>query len=102
MNDYPTAKDLKSIKNWVPKTWNGEEFHVFMEYIRDKWKYADDGYWEQEGLVYTLHTAGWSGNESIIGAMMKNYIFWMLYWESNKRGGHYVFCPRKLREKNEE
>jgi len=78
--------------------WDKNEFPIFMKYIRDHWKYADDGYWEEDGLKYTLHTAGWSGNEDIINAMRKNYIFWVLYWEQSNRGGHYIFCPSELRD----
>jgi len=95
MEDYPTDTELEAIEKWMPKVWNGQEFHDFMEYIRDHWKYADDGYWEQDGLTYTIHTAGWSGNEDIIQAMKKNYIFWALYWESASRGGHYTFSPNR-------
>ena len=98
MEDYPTKRDLQIIKNWSPNSpvWDDSNFHVFMEFIRDHWKYADEGFWEQEGIVYTLHTAGWSRNEDIINAMNKNFIFWALYWESSKRGGHYVFCPYRI------
>jgi hypothetical protein len=86
--EYPTNGELKKIRNW-PAT----DFHGLMEYIYERWNYADCGYWTQEGDVYHISTGGWSGNEDIVGAMMRNVVWWMMYWKSSKRGGHYIFCP---------
>lgn len=100
MNDhiYPTEDYLEKIRQWVVP--DVEIFRQFMEDIKHHWQYADSGYWEQDGDKYTLHTAGWSGNEDLISAMRDNEMFWMLYWESHRRGGHYVFCPVSVETKS--
>ena len=88
-------KILNKITNWEAKDFNG-----LFEYIREHWKYADSGYFESFTDAYELHTAGWSENEEIISALMKNYVFWMMYWVMSKRGGHFWFCKNeKSREK---
>lgn len=83
---YPSEEELKVIE-----TWNPQDFHGMMQYVYELWKYNDCGYWSQESGQYSISTGGWSGNESIIWAMQSNWIWWMLYWESSKRGGHYTF-----------
>lgn len=92
-NHYPEAHELDKIKNW-PIT-KGADLHPFMDYIHERWKYADCGYFKRGTKYYRLSTGGWSGNESLIGAMIENVMFWALFWESSKRGGHYMFEIRK-------
>lgn len=50
-------------------------------------KYRDDGTLE-------LHTGGWSGCETIISAASKS-VWWMRWWYSSTRGGHYIFGEPK-------
>lgn len=88
MSDYPSEEILEKIKN-APCS-GVEEFHALMELVRENWSYDA---WERDGDVYKISTYGWSGNEDLIAALMGNYIFWSLYWEQSKRGGHYVFAP---------
>jgi len=45
----------------------------------------------EEEFTLSLSTGGWSGNEDIIRALKKNFIFWSMYWQMNRRGGHYQF-----------
>ncbi len=88
---YPTQKQLKTIRNWEihdTKT----DFPLLMEYVKELWAFGAWG-WSQEGEIYRISTGGWSGNEDLIDALKKNVLFWMMFWQSTVRGGHYVFAP---------
>ena len=91
MDDYPTKKQLKVIKNW-----DATDFDGLMEYLKSVWHWPE--YVTQVGKEYHLSTGGWSGNEDIIYALSKNYMFWALYWSHSRRGGHYVFEARAALE----
>jgi len=96
---YPTEEAIKRIAEWDYK----EGWLPFMQFIRDLWAYADWG-WEQErkaddiheypGTEFRISTAGWSGNESLIGAMQQNRMFWAFNWVQSRRGGHFIFFVR--------
>ena len=88
MSDYPTEIELKMIENW--DAFEEKDYLNLMAYVRSIWWMPDWGF-KQDGARFELHTGGWSGNESIISAMERNSVFWLLYWESTTRGGHYVF-----------
>jgi len=90
---YPTEKELQAIREW---SWR--DFAGLMEYLRERWAYAECGYWYQDGNTYRLSTAGWSGNEDMIRALQENRIFWSLCWLSSRRGGHYEFEIRTGRD----
>lgn len=82
---YPTEAELERIRCWPMEGWA-----ALMEYIRVRWKYADDGSWEQSDGEYRLHTVGWSGNESLVGALSGNLLFWSCCWVWSSRGGHHA------------
>ena len=84
---YPTEETLKQIEEMDCK-----DFHAFMDFIHNEWEFADWG-WKRDGDVYYISTGGWSGNEDLIQSMRKNFMFWMLFWQQSRRGGHYIFCP---------
>jgi len=97
---YPTVEELAEIADWdYLKGARG-----WFAHIMSKWKYAADGYWHEstfvDGMdpepehVYGISTAGWSGNEDILGAMKENRMLWMTTWYSSRRGGHYEFRVR--------
>ena len=93
---YPDETELAHITAWKwdnPEGWEG-----LLAYVKARWEYADCGYWQQRGRTYRLHTAGWSGNESIIGALQENHMFWALCWVQSRRGGHYIFRIRPIKE----
>jgi len=83
---YPTEEALKRIREWE---WSDgvEEWFSFIESI---WHFHDWG-WHRDGSTYYVSTGGWSGNESIISAMQKNYVLWPNTWVSSRRGGHFEF-----------
>ena len=89
MADYPTDDDLQRVKDWpIPCT--TESAQAWFDFIKSVWWMPDWG-WSQDGEVLSISTGGWSGNEDIIGAMMDNFIYWSLCWETSRRGGHYTF-----------
>lgn len=89
-NEHPTESDLDQITTW--QTAEGKHFHDLFDFIRSVWWCPDWGFnFDEKTATYHLSTGGWSGNEDIIEATQKNFIFWSLWWESTRRGGHYVF-----------
>lgn len=84
---YPTDEQLETIRNW--KNYN---IHSLFDYIYDFWHWPEWG-WKRNGDTYFISTGGWSGNEDIIDAMQSNSIWWGMFWELSKRGGHYIFSP---------
>lgn len=85
-DDYPTEEQLAEIRAAEP------------EKVLDL---ASAIWWQATSLctydldnhetVLQMSTGGWSGNESVIEAMMANSLFWATHWLSTRRGGHYVF-----------
>lgn len=90
---YPTEETLEVIRKW------GDDFEGLMQFVKRAWKHSDVYFetlengigYEFKNKIYHLHTVGWSGNESIIGALQDNMMFWALCWQESKRGGHYKF-----------
>lgn len=87
---YPSEEQSETIKKWEIKSIN--DCVQLLEAIKPIWHFADCGYWRQTGDKFELSTGGWSGNEEIISALQENVMFWLLFWQSSRRGGHYVFC----------
>ena len=90
--EYPTLEYLKAIE---------------VEDDRNRLlRMIEEGWWcPQWGYLYThgknmdflqLHTAGWSGNESIISALERNKPFWN-HMVKEFPGGHYYFQFPKAR-----
>lgn len=94
---YPTEKDLKTIKQWDLDKKNVSNL---LDLLGKLWRWPDWGIVKRyrycslnrrRVLRLELHTGGWPGNEDIIRALMKNFVFWGQYWEASVRGGHYYF-----------
>lgn len=106
MGSYPTKSELRKLKDWNFS--KRDNMFAFLKYLKDCWHYADCGYYELKGknvLRLRLSTAGWSGNEDRMDALIKNFIFWGVFWQKSERGGHYffkidlkTFYPKKTRE----
>ncbi len=87
---YPTEEELATIRDW--DLVNNDPLEL-VEYIRQRWQWADSGFFDLKGkniIRLRLSTGGWSGNESIISALQPN-LFWYMYWQTSRRGGHYWF-----------
>lgn len=92
---YPSNAALEIIEIWPSNDIKG-----WFKFIEGLWYFhhwgwregecVDDDFEEKEYL-YNISTAGWSGNESIIRAMKRNWVLWHLTWEQSHRGGHYIF-----------
>lgn len=98
--EYPTEEELEKIKNWKYE----DDYEKLAEFICAIWHFED---WaelrgwavDDLGTKYRelrLATAGWSGNESIIGALEKNTMFMMICWVSSHRGGLHIFHIIKI------
>lgn len=89
-DEYPRDSELETIKNWDLLTTPVAEL---VDYVEHLWHWPERGF-KLSGvrvLRLELHTGGWSGNESIIGALKDNPIFWVVCWMKSTRGGHYWF-----------
>lgn len=87
---YPTKKELSAINQWDLSDLKG-----LFYFISDMWAYdKPKGVWKKDILGWyfeiTLITCGWSGNESIVDSLLKNFIFNYWYYEWT-RGGRHVF-----------
>ncbi len=113
MANYPHEADLQKIREW--DVWR--DLQGFVDFVTSLWEYNDyirlsKGYagekiknprremkeWEKRAWQYKIwrvSTAGWSGNEDIIGAMRDNFSFWHVCWHSTQKGGHFVFHLRR-------
>ena len=86
---YPEDEELETIRKW-----DASDLRGLMDYVSKLWTYPE--HIEHEGNTYRLHTLGWSGNEEIIGAVQDNAVWWLMWWHSSERGGHYEF--KSIRE----
>ena len=90
---YPTAETLDAIKLWPHQ--KSRELFAF---IKAAWNYPED-FDEKENGVYRIVTGGWSGNESLIWALEKNFIVHASCWMSSRRGGlHEYELPEFMKE----
>ena len=90
---YPEDAELERIA-----TWDHRDLPGLMQFVGTLWQYPEFGWREvatSRGTLFTISTAGWSGNEEIISALHSNRLFWMLSWQSSRRGGHHEFELRK-------
>lgn len=85
---YPTEDFLI----WVQEYNDLQNIGVLIDDIYTAWWTPDFGFHlkrKYKGkITLYLDTGGWSGNESIIHAFRKNFI-WAAYWKTHWTGGHY-------------
>ncbi len=89
---YPTDHTLQMIADWAYDDLAG--MLRFAEKCFDK----HYGSWKMimGGRALRVATGGWSGNESVVDAMMLNRAFVAGHWEMSARGGLYIFNLRNL------
>lgn len=98
---YPTELTLDTIKNW--KIESQEDLLQLIDYARDaynhhygNWYVIEDydklSHWYFEPFdALIVSTGGWSGNESVIRALMENPIIRMRCLIATFAGGMYIF-----------
>jgi hypothetical protein len=100
---YPTEAALTRIRDWKIETLEGG--WALADFVESLWwpnygtnpKQPPGGWrgWHRTGdHGLSISTGGWSGNEELVGAMQANTMFWTLYAESWRVGGHYTFDMR--------
>jgi len=90
---YPTEEFLDAIRQWPHQNGWRELLDFAMlghtyPHMREIEKIE---YYGMEKELRHISTGGWSGNESIIGALRENALFWMVCWVQSRRGGHFQF-----------
>ena len=102
-NPYPTDAALTHITDWKIETL--ESGWALADFVEHLWwpNYGSDprepagGWrgWHRMGKnKLSVSTGGWSGNELLMGALHGNHMFWALFAESWRVGGHYTFDMR--------
>lgn len=99
-NEYPTEQELETIRTWdYQDGWEGlATFVVALWHFPDwaEYRVTQKDEFGHEYRELRLATAGWSGNEDIIAALMDNLMFRMLCWQSSHRGGLHIFHIIKI------
>lgn len=97
---YPTEETLQKIEKWEYS--KEYKFSDLLEYVSKVWHWSD--YMTSRKTVntfgdpiieYKCVTGGWSGNEELIIALSKNYLFWGMCWRESHRGGKHIFEVRR-------
>ena len=91
---YPEEKELRMIRKWDVK-----DFPTLLQFVEERWTYHDfikrevikDKILKKDYLQWTLITGGWSGNESLVNALLGNQLFEMCWYYEWTRGGKHVF-----------
>jgi hypothetical protein len=84
---YPTEETLEAIRKWDCDDPAGKI--ALLRFVQKAWSYPL--YFTKIAEEWHVSTGGWSGNEDLIRAMRKNFVFWSLTWVQERRGGHYIF-----------
>lgn len=87
MSDYPDEAEMAALET-MPAFTRADCLKVLE---------AAESIWIRVGTVtrlcdeFRFITGGWSGNEDILDALGKNFVFWSQCWKSSHRGGKFVF-----------
>ena len=88
--DYPSEEELEQIEKWPLNC--HKDYIDLAEFVCNLWHY-DDWATLKGKKVKTLRlaTGGWSGNESILAALSKNFMFGQVCWQRSQRGGLEIY-----------
>ena len=95
--EYPTDEELNTIRTFDTTK---RPIRELVEYIKSLWRNPDFGFklyrgrdtlFKKSVMRLELYTGGWSGNESIMEALLNNLCVYYSFWEESRRGGHYRF-----------
>lgn len=93
---YPTDRTLEEVEHWPIE----RGFDRLLAFVQRAWRY--EPYFHRTQRRYYVSTAGWSGNESLMGALGRNYIFWAVCFIQERKGGHFIFEVPPLARKGKE
>lgn len=82
----PTEETLKTIQEWPLPDWAR-----LIEYCREAWNTTYGVVRDEPDGGVAFITGGWSDNESISSAMMRNRLFVAVCWQASYRGGKDIF-----------
>lgn len=101
---YPTEATLDRITNWPLSDDTTRDMRDWLAFCQMAWHYPEAWTVRQptsaerevfmlgdETWLHYCATGGWSGNESVIGAMAKNFVFWSQTFVGRATGGAYWF-----------
>lgn len=91
---YPDEEALEQIKKW--DAFDKQGIDRLLDLVYDNTKWPDRQIYRGKKGKYVYHTGGWSGNEDVIAALMGNFIFRAVFWQSEERGGHFTFKIKGL------
>ena len=95
---YPSEEALEMIRRWDLR----RGFKGLVELVQKLWRYPDylKLYERRNSYWLRLATGGWSGNESIVGALEENVVFYGFCWVMSARGGLHVYeIPKEMWER---
>lgn len=89
--DYPTPEELRELEDAD----NAHTLREILELAIELW--GECGVIRKRGNTVVFITGGWSGNEDIINALGKNFMFWSSCWCASYAGGKHIFhLPKQL------
>lgn len=94
---YPDDQTLDEIRNW--KIESNFSVKDLLSYVGDAWRYQfmiSKGSYPRPFIRIATH--GWSGNESLVSALMENHVFWSLCWRETRAGGGYKLITKPFKE----
>jgi hypothetical protein len=71
------------------------DFNIGAKWLLEKFQSTGIGSGKFESGILKLHTGGWSDCEALIDRASIS-IWWMQWWKSSERGGHYIFMDRDV------